>query len=327
MTQSEKENLTLVSIGSINADFQVSTERAIGTAETMRAKKFCRLPGGKASNRAYLGTKFGITSILLGCVGSDELGDQTLDQLKTVGIDTSKVHRAKESPTGVSMIIVPPEGKKNIILATNANDEWSELSINNALTVLGSLTNRALLCIDCEIPAFVVEILLERAKNLRIPVVLDPSFPEQVPVHLLSSLLAIAPNTEEAYGLSGIKQGSFGSAVDAAKYLHNVGVSLACIKLSDGGCVACCDELCFHVPAGHVKVVDSTGAGDAFTGVLAIALLEGKASVEAVSLAVAAANLSVTGYGSQSSYPNRIQVETYARQIMTHARILSGRTV
>ena len=293
----------------------------------MRAKKFCRLPGGKASNRAFVATKFGMKSILLGCVGSDEIGDQTLDQLKTAGIDASKVYRAKESPTGVSMIIVPPEGKKNIILATNANDKWSEFSIENALTVLDSLTGRALLCIDCEIPVFVVERLLERAKKLQIPVVLDPSFSDQVPVQILSSLLAITPNIEEAYGLSGIKQGSFRSAVDAAKYLHNLGVRLACIKLSDGGCVACCDELCFHIPAGHVKVVDSTGAGDAFTGVLAIALLEGKGLVEAASLAVAAANLSVTGYGSQSSYPNRIQVESYARQIMTHTRILSGCTV
>ncbi|TRX73657.1 PfkB family carbohydrate kinase [Pseudomonas mangiferae] len=314
---------TLLSLGSINADFQVRVEAAPGSQETLLAHDFRRLPGGKAANTAYLGARFGHRSLLLGRVGDDELAEQALAPLRQAGVDVSGVSQAAGAATAVSMIMVPPDAKKVIVLANNANDQWDEAACARALARLDDLQGPACLVLDYEVPAWVVRRALDRAARIGIAVVLDPSFPERLEHDLLPRMGALTPNVEEAAALLGERLDSLERIAQGARRLGDAGVDIVCIKLADGGCVVVEEGRATLIPPREVEPVDTTGAGDAFTGTFAIARLEGRAPLEAAAWGVAASSLAVTAYGSQGAYAGRDQVEPLARERLHQARRLA----
>ena len=316
------QRFTLLSLGSINADFQVRVDEPAGTHETQLAHDLCRLSGGKASNTAFLGARFGHRSLLLGRVGDDELAEQALAPLRQAGVDVDNVGQAAGQSTGVSMIMVPPDGKKNIVLATNANDCWDEAAIEAMVAAIEGCETPACLVLDYEVPARVVRRALEAAARNDIAAVLDPSFPDRVEQALFPELYAITPNVSEAEGLVGHALDSLDKLADAARQLQRDGPAVVCIKLGDGGCILATIDQTLHIPPSEVEPVDTTGAGDAFTGVFAIALLEGRDPPAAAAWAVAAANVAVTGYGSQPAYPDRQQVVELAKVLLDKASAL-----
>lgn len=312
---------TLYSLGSVNADFQVRVEARPGSAETLQAHHFTRLSGGKAANVAFLARKLGHEVHLLGCVGRDDLASQALDALVAAGVDVEGVARVP-GPTGTAMIAVPPDGKKHILLATNANDAWSEQAADAARQRIESAAPPALLAIDCEIPAPIVARALDAAAARALPVVLDPSFADRVDPAWLPRLLAITPNLEEAAQLGGVDPQDRDAAVRAAHRLRAGGTPLVFVKLPDGGCLFECGDGGALIEAPPVEVVDATGAGDAFTAALAVALLEEQPPIEAARFAVACSTCAVRGYGSQPSYPDRDEVELVAAAV--HAKAGDG---
>lgn len=305
----------LLSLGSINADFQVRLNQPPGQAETLLAHDFARFSGGKAANTAYIGALFGVDSRLLGRVGSDDLAEQALGPLRQRGVDTSGVSRTEHSPTAVSMIMVPPEGKKQIVLAGNANDDWDEKAINELLMRIEQVPRSAWLVVDCEIDPGVVDRVITLARSRDMPVVLDPSFASRIDYRWLEGLSAMTPNCEEASILAGMPIESLEHALHAAQRFRQQGVRLACVKLSNGGVILVSDYGSFHISSSDMRVVDSTGAGDAFTGVLAISLLQGLDPLHAACRAVAAADLAVTVYGSQPAYATIERVDRHVMQI------------
>jgi ribokinase len=310
---------TFLSLGSINADFQVRVDQRPGSTETLLANDFRRFAGGKASNTAYLAATFGHRSLLIGRVGDDGLAEQTFAPLRQVGVELDGVSCASGQATGVSMILVPPDGKKHIVLATNANDRWDDQAREQMRLCLEQAALPACLVLDYEVPADIVREAVEIAKKRGIPVIVDPSFPDRIETDLLPFFHAVTPNPDEAGALVDMKIESIEEAAAAALRLREKGVEIVCVKLGDGGCVlATADELT-HVPADEVDVVDSTGAGDAFTGVFAIALMEGHGPREAAAWGVAAANQAVTVYGSQPGYPEREQLLPRAAGILSRA--------
>jgi len=313
---------TLLSLGSINADFQVRVQAPPGQAETLQAHDFARLSGGKAANTAYLGALFGLDSQLLGRVGDDELAHQALAPLQKAGVNIGGVSRSRRCATAVSMIMVPPDGKKQIVLAGNANEDWDEAATQAVLASIAAAPYPACLVVDYEIPACVADRAIALAISRQVPVVLDPSFADRIDPCRLAGVTAITPNGEEAAQLVDTRIDSPKQAAQAAKTLFARGVGLACIKLGDGGAIMAHDQGVFHIPAGDVSMVDSTGGGDAFTGVLAIALLKGFTPLQAVCWAVVAADLAVTGYGSQPAYAGPQQVgELAARRLLQVSRL------
>ncbi|QIB49849.1 PfkB family carbohydrate kinase [Pseudomonas sp. OIL-1] len=313
---------TMLSLGSINADFQVRVNAAIGSNDMLPAHDFCRLSGGKAANTAFLAARFGHASRLLGCVGDDDLAQQALGSLAAAGVDLDGVNRVTGQPTGVSMIMVPPDAKKHIVLAPNANDCWDDAAAVKVEAAIGDANPPACLVLDCEIPAWVVRRAIQKAAASDIPVILDPSFVDRVEPAVLNRLHAITPNISEAGGLVGRDLKTISDAAGAARQLRNEGVELVCIKLGDGGCVLAAGSELIHIPAGEIDPVDSTGAGDAFTGVFSVALLEGMSALDAAAWGVASANLAVTGYGSQPAYADREEIVQMAARLSQDARVL-----
>src|SRR5437867_3672159 len=115
----------VISLGSVNVDFQVRTDHWPRPGETVLATDFLMISGGKAANIAYLCRKLGLGSRLLARLGDDLLADPALEPLQKIGVDLSGVRRVASSATGASLIAVRRDGDKAILLAANANEAWN----------------------------------------------------------------------------------------------------------------------------------------------------------------------------------------------------------
>lgn len=311
---------TVLSLGSINADFQMRLDTTPGSSDLLYAHDFVRLSGGKAANTAFIAAKLGVRSRVFGRVGDDQLAEQALATLAASGVDISGVRQVPGASTAVSLILVPPDAKKQIVLASNANDCWDEAALQTVLTAIEQSAAPGCLIVNCEIPPEVVRLAVGAAHERGLDVILDPSFADRFESDLCPLLQAITPNADEAASLLNLKISSVADAARAAAMLRAKGVRTACIKLSDGGCVVATADQLRHIPSGNIDIVDTTGAGDAFTGTFAVALLEGRPSIEAAAWGVAAANLATTGYGSQPSYPARAEIAAMAEQLFKSVR-------
>lgn len=305
----------VLSLGSINADFQVRVERRPQPSETLEAADFVRLSGGKAANVSYFARLLDLPSSLMGHVGDDDLAEQALAPLREVGVDIDEVKKIPGQSTGVSMITVPPDGKKGIVLASNANRAWSRAEVDQVVEKVYAASSEAVLVLDCEVPVFVLEQAAAAAKEKGIKVIIDPSPADKVTDALIAMADFITPNAGEARKLTRITCEDFDSAACAGDKLIELGAKAACIKLSDGGCVFVRQEECLHIVPTPVEVNDTTGAGDAFAGALAVALTEQKSDIDAVRFAVAASHLAVTGYGSQTALPKRGEIEDLMKKL------------
>jgi ribokinase len=315
----------LLSLGSINADFQAKVPQAPDPGRTLPATDFARLPGGKAANRAWLARRLGHPARLLGRVGEDDLCEQALAPLRAEGVDLSGVSVAPGQSTAVSMIAALPDGKKSIVLAGNANQVWDDASRQAVLAAIAAAPAGSVLAVDLEVPADIVLAAADAAIAKGIPVVIDPSPADRVPMLLLDRAGAITPNPSEAETLTGITVDGADTAEAAARCLAGGRSAIACVKLPDGGCVMMHGKRLVHIPSVPVEVVDSTGAGDAFAGGLAVALLEGLDAVPAALFATAASHAAVTGYGSQHAGLARQAIEALHQRLLPGMRLLENR--
>lgn len=309
MSRRLSDQPVVLSLGSINADFQMRVDRRPEVSETLLAQDFLRLSGGKAANVAYLARRLGHDALLMGKVGDDDLAEQALTPLREAGVDLHHVNRIEGAGTAVSVITVPPDGKKGIILAPGANDVWNKGDGDRVHEAVSAAPDGSILVIDCEVPEFVALAAAQSARRRGICTLLDPSPADRVSTELLSLMDVVVPNPTEAETLTDIEVDGPDSAARAARSLLDSGGGMVCVKLPDGGCILAQRDDIWHIAAEKVQVVDTTGAGDAFAGAMAVALIEGCDAVAAAIFASAASTHAVTGYGSQPAYPSRDDIE------------------
>ena len=163
----------LLSLGSVNADFQVRIDRPPAPSETLVASAFARMGGGKAANRALVARRLGLEARLFGHVGADDLAEQALAALAEAGVALAGLRRLTRAGTAVSLITVPPDGRKGIVLAPLANDDWTEAEAEETTAAVAAAPPAAALALDAEIPPWAAERAL-RAAGDRLTV-LDPS--------------------------------------------------------------------------------------------------------------------------------------------------------
>jgi ribokinase len=311
------------SLGSINADFQVRVNRQPEVSETLVAHDFARFSGGKAANVAVFVHKLGIPVRLFGHVGDDDLAAQAMQPLRDIGLDLSEVKTIPRANTGMAMITVPPNGAKGIVFSPNANEIWTDDDAREIASAIAEAPADSVLVIDCEVPAFVLELAARSANRHGIPVLLDPSPADRVTDLLLQLSDIVLPNAGEAQRLTGLDCHDMQAAIKAGESLMERGAGAVCVKLADGGCVLVDKEQTFRIAPVPVTVIDTTGAGDAFAGAMAVAILEQRSHADAARFAVAASHISVTRYGAQPSYPKRAEIESMLPHLTSVANLSS----
>jgi ribokinase len=298
-----------ISVGSINLDFQVRSERWPEGGETLLTRDFLRAGGGKAANRAFLARRLGAAALLFGCVGDDDFGEEALAPLRGVGVDVSRVGSARGQATGLSMIVVQADGDKTILLAPNANMSESADEAARVAQTVAEARSGDVVSLDLEVPESLVNAAAQAARQCQLMTVLDPSPAERMRGELYGLSHCLTPNHGEAQRLAGFEITDERGALRAARLFVERGAKSACVKLKDGGCVVFSPDVESVIHAPKVEVVDKTGAGDAFAGALAVALLERQPLAEAARFAVFCSTLATTVYGSQAAYPDRARLE------------------
>jgi ribokinase len=293
-------------LGSINQDFVLKVERRPKPGETVTNAELSTHNGGKGANQAAAAALLGASVAFLGRVGVDEFGEPLVQALQEKGIDTSLVKRVSDASTGAAFITVTPDGENAITVAPGAN---RSLTPEDADAASDAIQDARVLVAQMEIPVKsvlrAVEIAAER--GTRALVNLAPTF--EVPPELLKRLDPLVVNEHEAAFLLGSKVEGVDGALSAAPELLSLGSRSAVITVGSAGAVVANDESAKHLPAPEVDVVDTTGAGDAFVGALAVRLAH-KASLEdAVAYAVRAGAAAVTKEGAQGALPTPGVVE------------------
>ena len=286
----------IIVVGSVNADLVVVAERLPGPGETVTGGEFSRHGGGKGANQAVAAARLGARVTLVGAVGSDPFGDEALELLEREGIDTGAVARV-EAATGVALIAVDAAGENQIAVASGANAELDADAVERAVRTAGPGT----LLLSLEVPEAAV---LAGACAAQGPVVLNPAPVRALPDELAARGPILTPNAGEARALSGKADPEAAARALAARTGAPVLVTLGAegVLVLDG-------DTAERLPAPSVTAVDTTGAGDAFNGALAVALAEGRELRDAAAFAVAAAALSTRAAGAREGMPRRDEVD------------------
>jgi ribokinase len=301
-------------IGSANMDFSVAVPRLPSEGETITGGRFYMSHGGKGANQAVAARRLGAEVRFVGCVGQDPQGDQVTDQLRAEGIPTEGLIHVEDAATGVALIMVDAEGRNQIAVASGANLHLLPDQAREHVSLLAWA--QVVLC-QLEIPISTVEWALAAGRERGVLTILNPAPAQQLPDRLLPLVDCLTPNAVEAEILTGVAVKGPEAATRAAQHLLTRGVRRVIVTLGAQGVLSCDGTSALHFPAFPVDAVDTTGAGDAFNGALAVGLAAGGTWEEALPLANAAAALACTKGGAQTSFPRRAEVEAFMRAL-TH---------
>ena len=302
-------NVTVV--GSLNMDLVVKAPRLPAVGETVTKGTFGTFPGGKGANQAVAAARLGARVGMVGAIGKDAFGSQLRDGLRRDGVDVSHVIEIDDAPSGVALITVGSQGQNTIVVAPGANWRMTTAHVDAAADLIA---RSQILLIQLEIPIETVTRAAEIASSAKVRVVLDPApAPESpLPDRLVRLVDFINPNEVEAKALTGTNVADERGARDTAERLLAMGCRSVVLKLGARGAFVADGDTRAAVPGIHVDAVDTTAAGDAFAGALAVALGEGRPVMEAVRFANVAGAISVTRMGAQPSMPRRAEVVEFA---------------
>jgi ribokinase len=299
-------------IGSANVDFTVALPRLPRPGETVSGGTLLANLGGKGANQAVAARKLGAEVRLIGGVGDDSSGVRIRDRLGSLGIDVAGLQTVHDAATGTALILVDADGRNQIGVAPGANHR---LSLDMVRAHEAAIEWADVLVCQLETPLEVVRWGLERARRHGVVTILNPAPVQVLPDDLLGLVMYLTPNAGEAGALAGTDVGDLESARDAALRLMERGAEHVFVTLGEDGVLACDPDRALHFPAFPVTAVDTTAAGDAFNGALAVGLAAGGRLEEAIPLANAAAALTCTRRGAQDSLPDRAEVERYLRSL------------
>ena len=273
-------------LGSANLDLVVTSERHPEPGETLIGGDYSEHPGGKGLNQAVASARAGATTRFVAAVGADSAGDVLLGVADDAGIDTSGVVTV-DRPTGRALIVVSASGENSIVVVPGAN----------TLCPTASAIDTDVLVAQLEVPIEVVTSSFVAARDAGAITVLNPAPATPLPPELLAVVDVIVPNEHEVDLLGG---------VDA---LLASGVGAVVVTLGERGARVHTEGRVTQVGSLAVDTVDTTGAGDTFTGYLAAGLSEGLNLVTAATRGCAAGALAATRAGAVPSIPSRAEVD------------------
>jgi ribokinase len=248
----------------------------------------------------------------IGCVGEDYFGEIARNNFikEKINIDYLKISRTNH--TGMALILVDDKTAENmIVVAPGANMEINIPLVENARDIIVSADVVLLqLEISVEIVEYVVKMVYESNKAISI---LNPAPGKKLERKVWEKVSLITPNRSELELITNRSIVTVEEAEKAAQEVISAGVKNVIVTLGGEGALVVNTDKTTYAPSYQVDIVDTTGAGDAFNGGLAIALSEGKDLVEATKFANAAAALKVTKIGTAPAMPYREEVERFLK--------------
>lgn len=303
---------TITIIGSFAVGLTIRSPRFPVPGETLLGTDFDMGPGGKGSNQAVVAARLGADSRIVEVIGNDLFGDIAVNLYRQEGIDATQVRRTSERNTGVGFIMLNAQGDNQIILDMGANHLFSPQDVDRAESLI----------VASDVVISVLEIAPETAahglalaRKHNALAILNPAPAQPLNDALLSQVDVLTPNESELRILLGLPPDDPTDTVELAHRLQQRGVrQLVVTRGGEGAFIVTADGTPHTVPGKRIKVVDTTGAGDAFTGALGVALAEGRSLVEAVQFAVCSGALACTKLGVIPALPTRAEVEALLKQ-------------
>ncbi len=315
----------VIVLGSSNTDMTVRVPSLPHHGQTVLGGTFESGPGGKGANQAVAARRAGAPVFFVTAVGDDSLGREALQHYRREGIDVTSARVIPNVASGVALIFVEEGGENMIAVAPGANSQLSPKDIDqlpSSLFELGSVFLASL-----EVPLDTVLNGLRRARAAGMTTILNPAPADRTTadqiIKALSWIDILTPNQSELRALAGEPEEANTDPLVAAKALQKEHPHLKLvITLGSRGCIVVEQEAVF-VPARRVEAVDAVGAGDAFNGALAVALVDGLPLLAAAEWASDAAALSVTHAGAQAGLPQRNAIEQIVTQPKRPSQIIN----
>ncbi len=277
----------VIVVGSANMDLVVTAQSLPRPGETVLGETFVTVPGGKGANQAIAAARAGGRCSFIGAVGQDAFGEALRDNMIRAGVDVARL-RTVPGPSGVALIAVDTNAENLIVVAPGANAALTRLDVQDRMAIEGS---DVLLC-QLEIPLPTVAQAAAAARTAGTLVMLNAAPARPLPAELLAAVDVLIVNEHEAEAMPG-----------AVQLVPHVVMTLG----ARGASYADRDGRRVDVPAPKVRAVDTTGAGDAFAGALAVAWAERRPVEEALRWACAAGAVCATRRGATP--PTRQEIE------------------
>jgi ribokinase len=287
----------IVIVGSANMDLVGLAERLPLPGETVLGDDFVMGPGGKGANQAIAAARAGGDTTFLGAIGSDSFGVTLKARLGGAGVHTDDV-RISYGASGVAVIMVDHAGENSILVSPGANSSFVDLTdAERAVIAAGDV----LVC-QQEIPASTITAAARSAQAGGTRVILNAAPARELSAELLAAVDLLVVNELEAQAITGPGGPDMPGLLAA---VPRVVLTLS----SEGSWYADRDGRSERIPPFRVEVADTTAAGDAFTGALAVAWAEGRDLIDAVRWANAAGAACVRKVGASTSLPTRAEID------------------
>lgn len=300
----------MIVVGSCNTDLISYVSRFPLPGETLQGTKFSMGFGGKGANQCVMTAKLGAKTAMIAKVGKDTFGDGHIKNFQNVGICTDYVYSTSEASTGAAPISVDDNGQNAIVIIPGANLLLDETDLQNAEGVIAR--SKVMLC-QLEISPNITLAALKMGRKHGVQTVLNPAPAIPLDKEFFTYSDLICPNESESELLTGIPVKTVDDAKSAAKKLCEMGCRNVIVTLGEMGCVVLENKSndVVHIPATKVEPLDTTGAGDCFIGSLAfyLAARPELGLVESAKRAVQIASVSVLYPGTQTSFPDKGQLQ------------------
>jgi ribokinase len=302
-------------VGSTMVDLVTRVARLPVPGETLAGQSFALGHGGKGGNQAVMAANLGAQVTLVTRVGADRFGDGALANYRGLGIDVRYVVQNPAAVTGVATIFVDDAAQNCIVIVPGANAALSAPDVEAARPAI--VAADVLVC-QLEVPVAAVIAALRIAREAGVTTIFNPAPAAAVPDELWRLTDIAVPNETEAELLTGIAVNDDAQAQAAARSLLARGPRAVIITLGRRGSLVVTADDCTRIEPVSVEAIDTTGAGDAYVGTLAVCLAGGLTLVDATRRANLVAALSVTRAGTQTSFPDQPTAQAFlARHDLT----------
>lgn len=291
-------------IGSATMDMVVKTDMFPIPGETKLGGKFLMNAGGKGANQAVAIARLDGSLTFVAKLGKDIFANQIIEGYKNENINTDYIFSDENNASGIALIMVNAEGENCIVVAPGSNSSLLKKDVE----LIEDFSKAEIILLQLEIPIETIEYIVIKAKNNNQKIILNPAPAKHLSDDLLNGIFLVTPNETEATILTGIKVIDEASALNAANALLNKGIENVIITLGKQGAFFKNKNESFIINAPIVNAIDTTAAGDTFSGALCVALTENKDWKNAIEFAVRAASISVTRMGAQASVPYRKEI-------------------